>query len=87
VIGDIRRVPSALGLSYLAAGRFDGSFILDTKPWDIAASEMIAREAGAVVKSPSAAVNEMAIFASPELLDGLIAVVSPEHGDFGQPAT
>jgi len=87
VIGDIRRVPSALGLSYLAAGRFDGSFILDTKPWDIAASEMIAREAGAVVKSPSAAVNEMAIFASPGLLDELVAVVSPEHGDFGQPAT
>ncbi len=76
VIGDIRRVPAALGLSYLAAGRFDGSLILNTKPWDIAASEMIAREAGAKVSSPSAAITEMAIFAGPGLLDDMVTAVS-----------
>jgi myo-inositol-1(or 4)-monophosphatase len=85
VIGDIRRIPSALGLSYLAVGRFDGSLILNTKPWDIAASEMIAREAGATFSSPGAAVNEMALFADPLLLADLVAVVSPKHGAFGQP--
>jgi myo-inositol-1(or 4)-monophosphatase len=83
VIGDIRRVPSALGLSYLAAGRFDGSFILNTKPWDIAASEMIAREAGARASSSSGVINEMAIFADPALLADLVGVVSPDHGAFG----
>src|SRR6476469_3877367 len=85
VIGDIRRIPSALGLTYLAVGRFDGSLILTTKPWDIAASELIAREAGATVSSPTAAVNEMGLFADPALLADLVAVVSPTHGTFGQP--
>lgn len=61
ITDDIRRIPCALGLSHLADGRFDGSPILNTKPWDIAASEMIAREAGAMLSSPSAAINEMSV--------------------------
>jgi len=76
VIGDIRRIPSALGLSYLAAGRFDGSLILNTKPWDIAASELIAREAGAQVSSPGLDINESAVFAGPALLGELVAAIS-----------
>ena len=76
VIGDIRRIPSALGLSYLAAGRFDGSFILGAKAWDIAASEMIAREAGAQVSSPGSATHESAILAGPALLDQLVSAAS-----------
>ena len=31
------------------AGRVDGFFELGLKPWDIAAGELIAREAGAIV--------------------------------------
>ncbi|MED5524667.1 inositol-1-monophosphatase [Gallaecimonas pentaromativorans] len=47
---DVRRSGSAaLDLSYLAAGRIDGFFELGLKPWDIAAGELIAREAGAIV--------------------------------------
>ena len=65
--------------------RFDGSFILNTKPWDIAASEMIAREAGAKVSSPSAAITEMAIFAGPALLDELVGAVSPADGTGQRP--
>ena len=75
IIGDIRRIPSALGLSYLAAGRFHGSFILNTKPWDIAASEMIAREAGAMCSSAGSDVHDMAAFAGPTLLNGLVTVM------------
>ncbi len=82
VIGDIRRIPSALGLSYLAAGRFDGSLILNTKPWDIAASEMIAREAGAKVSSESLAINESALFAGPALLDELVSAISTATAPF-----
>ena len=47
---DFRRTGStALDLCYLAAGRVDGLFELGLKPWDIAAGELIAREAGAIV--------------------------------------
>ncbi len=37
---------SALALSYLAAGRADGYWELDLKPWDIAAAVLIVQEAG-----------------------------------------
>lgn len=47
---DFRRTGSAaLDLCYVAAGRVDGYFELGLKPWDIAAGELIAREAGAII--------------------------------------
>lgn len=47
---DFRRTGSAaLDLCYLAAGRVDGFFELALKPWDMAAGELIAREAGAIL--------------------------------------
>jgi myo-inositol-1(or 4)-monophosphatase len=47
---DFRRTGSAaLDLCYLAAGRVDGYFELGLKPWDMAAGELIAREAGAIL--------------------------------------
>jgi len=49
VCGDIRRLPAALNLVYLAAGRLDGGLALDTNLWDIAAGALIAREAGVVL--------------------------------------
>lgn len=45
-VGDIRRVPAALHLAYLAAGRFDAGVLVDTRLWDIAAGLLIAAEAG-----------------------------------------
>lgn len=47
---DFRRTGSAaLDLCYLASGRVDGYFELGLKPWDMAAGELIAREAGAIL--------------------------------------
>ncbi|STW79880.1 inositol-1-monophosphatase [Klebsiella michiganensis] len=47
---DFRRTGSAaLDLAYVAAGRVDGYFEIALKPWDFAAGELIAREAGAIV--------------------------------------
>lgn len=40
---------SALALAYLAAGRADGYWELDLKPWDMAAAVLIVREAGGKV--------------------------------------
>ena len=69
VVGDIRRLPAALDLCYLAAGRLDGTVCLDTRLWDIAAGLLIAEEAGAVLGgaggAAGAAGTELALGAAP----------------------
>lgn len=58
--GDFRRSGSAaLDLAYVAAGRFDGFFELGLKPWDIAAGELILREAGGIMTDLVGANNYM----------------------------
>ncbi|BCV66137.1 inositol monophosphatase [Shewanella carassii] len=50
VCADLRRAGSAaLDLAYVAAGRVDAFFELGLKPWDIAAGDLIVREAGGTV--------------------------------------
>lgn len=50
VTAGIRRFGSAaLDLAWVAAGRFDGYWERGLKPWDIAAGEVIVREAGGIV--------------------------------------
>jgi myo-inositol-1(or 4)-monophosphatase len=71
-VGDIRRVPAALNLVYVAAGRLDGGVALDTKLWDIAAGALIAREAGAVLGGAGADFStELTIAAAPALWPAL----------------
>ena len=49
-ISDLRRAGSAaLDLSYLACGRCEGFFEIGLSPWDIAAGDILIREAGGVV--------------------------------------
>ena len=40
---------AALDLAYVAAGRLDGFFELNLKPWDIAAGIVLVQEAGGAV--------------------------------------
>lgn len=48
--GDVRRTGSAaLDMAYVAAGRLDGYWEKGIKPWDIAAGELLVREAGGLV--------------------------------------
>ncbi len=42
---------AALDLAYVAAGRYDGYWERELKPWDMAAGLIIAREAGALVEA------------------------------------
>lgn len=57
---DFRRTGSAaLDLCYLASGRVDGYFELGLKPWDMAAGELIAREAGAILTDFAGGTNYM----------------------------
>jgi myo-inositol-1(or 4)-monophosphatase len=49
-VAGIRRFGSAaLDLAWVAAGRFDGFWEEDLKPWDIAAGMLLVREAGGFV--------------------------------------
>ncbi|WP_413110886.1 inositol-1-monophosphatase [Thaumasiovibrio sp. DFM-14] len=72
---DIRRTGSAaLDLCYVAAGRVDGYFELGLKPWDIAAGDLIAREAGAICTDFSGNTNYLA---SGNIVCGNARVVKP----------
>ena len=52
----VRRFGSAaLDLAWVAAGRYDGYWELGLKPWDVAAGELIVREAGGSVTDPAGA--------------------------------
>ena len=49
-VAGIRRFGSAaLDLAWVAAGRFDGYWETDLKPWDVAAGTLLVREAGGYV--------------------------------------
>jgi myo-inositol-1(or 4)-monophosphatase len=47
VVHDVRRTGSAaLDISYVACGRLDGYFEQGLQPWDVAAAELVLKEAG-----------------------------------------
>jgi len=49
-VGGVRRFgAAALDLAWTAAGRFDGFWEQDLNPWDVAAGNLLVREAGGVV--------------------------------------
>lgn len=72
---------AALDLAYVAAGRYDGFFEEnDLKPWDIAAGELIAREAGAFIRNfkddSATAYNTGTVIAAPsQVIDKLSDIV------------
>ncbi|WP_432453901.1 MULTISPECIES: inositol-1-monophosphatase [unclassified Agarivorans] len=83
---DIRRTGSAaLDLAYVAAGRHDGFFELNLKPWDIAAGELIAREAGAIVTdfvgNTEFYQSGNVVCASPKVLKHMLACIRPHLTD------
>ncbi|MCX5386172.1 inositol monophosphatase family protein [Streptomyces sp. NBC_00083] len=79
---DIRRGGSAaIDLCDVAAGRLDGYYERGLNPWDLAAGDLIAREAGALTggrpgRTPS---RELTVAASPELFGPLQSLLE-EHG-------
>lgn len=80
---DFRRTGSAaLDLCYVAAKRVDGFFEIGLKPWDIAAGELIVREAGGLVTDFAAGHNYLKsgnIVAGPSLLvRQLLSKIKPQ---------
>ncbi|MFD1814044.1 inositol monophosphatase family protein [Rhodococcus gannanensis] len=80
-VRDIRRIGSAaLDLCMVAAGRVDAHFEHGLSPWDWAAGSLIAEEAGAVVRLPSAesssADGDVTVAAAPGVAVALDDVLS-----------
>ncbi|MFD3543185.1 inositol monophosphatase family protein [Streptomyces sp. NPDC058662] len=74
MVRDIRRGGSAaLDLCDVAAGRLDGYYERGLNPWDLAAGELIAREAGALTggRPGEPASGELAVAASPAVFASL----------------
>lgn len=76
---------AALDLAYVAAGRFDGYFELGLKPWDIAAGELLVKEAGGTVVDARGGSESMengqVIACSMKMLKPLMRAVVPAWGD------
>lgn len=82
----VRRTGSAaLDLCYVAAGRFDGYFEMNIKPWDVCAGELIVTEARGVVvdhKGEHQAMKTGSILAcNVKLLKPLMQLVVPIWAD------
>ncbi|MEB3768140.1 inositol monophosphatase family protein [Acinetobacter sp. MD2] len=76
---------AALDLAYVAAGRYDGFFELGLKPWDIAAGELIVKEAGGTVIDArggnESMENGQVIASSMKMLKPFVQAVVPAWAD------
>ncbi|HCN35945.1 MAG: inositol monophosphatase family protein [Acinetobacter johnsonii] len=76
---------AALDLAYVAAGRFDAYFELGLKPWDIAAGELIVKEAGGTVVDARGGSESMengqVLACSMKMLKHLMKAVVPAWGE------
>lgn len=78
-VRDIRRLGAAApDLCYVAAGRVDAYFEEHLGPWDLAAGELIAREAGCITADLSGAPARPAqvLVANPHLFEPLRALIN-----------
>lgn len=70
---------AALDLSYVAAGRFDGYWERDLKPWDVAAGILLVREAGGYVTesegTPATPYSKSLVTAAPQIHGKLIEIL------------
>lgn len=79
---DLRRTGSAaLDLAYVAAGRLDGFFEIGLKPWDIAAGDLLCREAGGTVTDFTGGHNYLIsgniVAGSPKVTTELVKTMRP----------
>ena len=76
---------AALDLAYLAAGRFDGFWELNLKPWDIAAGVLLIREAGGLISDLSGGETYMTkgnmLAANPKIYKEMLPIVKQHLGD------
>jgi myo-inositol-1(or 4)-monophosphatase len=78
-VRDIRRIGSAaIDLCYAACGRFDAYYEAGLNPWDVAAGELIAREAGCrtgdFAGGPPA--SDQVVASAPAIFDALVGLLA-----------
>ncbi len=74
----IRRMGSAaIDLCYTAAGYFDAYWELNLNRWDVAAGQLIASEAGAIVESIRTHRNHSILASNPHLLESMRHILQP----------
>ncbi|UAA39425.1 inositol-1-monophosphatase [Paraneptunicella aestuarii] len=78
--GDIRCSGSAaLDMAYVAAGRLDGYWEKGIKPWDIAAGELLVKEAGGLVTDFAGGHDhlkkEEAVAGNPKIVQSLVKIL------------
>jgi myo-inositol-1(or 4)-monophosphatase len=75
-VRDVRSFGSAaLQLCWVGAGRLDAYFERDIKPWDYAAGELIAREAGAFTELPCPENDDLVLVTTPALFEPMWSLV------------
>lgn len=75
-IGDLRRLGSCtVDICSVACGRLDGFFDSGLKPWDLSASLLVAKEAGAQVTMLDGCADGLVVCTAPGIHDELIEVV------------
>jgi len=85
-VADMRRAGSAaLDLAYVAAGRMEGFWEMGLKPWDTAAGQLIAKEAGAVISDFEGGDNYdksgNIVVAPPKVLGAILKTIRPHLND------
>lgn len=85
-VADMRRAGSAaLDLAYVAAGRLEGFWEIGLKPWDTAAGQLIAKEAGAVISDFEGGNNfdktGNIVVATPKVLGAIVKTMRPHLND------
>ncbi|ANU82823.1 inositol monophosphatase [Aggregatibacter actinomycetemcomitans] len=85
-VADFRRAGSAaLDLCYVAAGRVDGYFEYGIKAWDVAAGDLIVREAGGIVTDYNAGHAYLKcghiVAAAPRVLKEILGKIQPTVAD------
>ncbi|MEK0428315.1 MAG: monophosphatase [Pseudomonadota bacterium] len=72
---------AALDLAYVAAGRLDGFFEKNLKPWDMAAGALLVSEAGGIIANFSGEADYLykgdVIAGSPKIFGQMLNVLSP----------
>jgi myo-inositol-1(or 4)-monophosphatase len=72
---------AALDLAYVAAGRLDGFFEKNLKPWDMAAGALLVSEAGGIIANFSGESDYLykgdVIAGSPKIFGQMLNVLSP----------
>lgn len=80
---------ASLDLAYVAAGRYDGFFEGELKPWDMAAGALLITEAGGLVgnfRGEEGFLQSGEIMAaSPRIFAQLVTILGPHSGHTGRP--